>query len=49
MLIAEQKLTVEVAEVDSVEVNDVDFAKAGENKVFEQLAADAASPYHENA
>jgi hypothetical protein len=49
VLIAEQKLAVEVAEVDGVKVDDVDFAKPGEHDVFEQLAAYAASSHHEHA
>lgn len=49
MLVAEQELAVEVAEVDGVEVDNVDLAKAGEDEVLKQLAADAASPYHEYA
>ena len=49
VLVAKQKLAVEVAEVDGVEVDNVDLAKAGEDEVLKQLAADAASPYHEYA
>jgi len=49
VLVAEQELAVEVAQVDGVEVDDVDFAKAGENEVLEQLAANATSSYHEHA
>lgn len=49
MLITEQKLAVEVAQVDGVEVDDVDFAEAGKHDVLEQLAADAASSNHKNA
>ena len=49
MLVAEQELAVEVAEVDGVEVYNVDSAKAGENEVLEQFAADAASSYHQDA
>lgn len=49
MLVAKQELAIQVAEIDGVKVDDVDFAKAGENKVLEQFAADAASSYHENA
>lgn len=49
MLVAEKKLAVEIAEVDGVEVDNVDLTKAGEHEVLEQLAADAASSYHEHA
>jgi hypothetical protein len=43
VLMSEQELAVEVAQVDRVKVNNVDFAKAGENEVLEQLAANATS------
>lgn len=42
MLMAEEKLSIEVAKVNSVEIDDVNFAKAGQNEVLEQFAADAA-------
>ena len=49
MLIAEQELAVEIAEVDGVEVYNVNRAKAGENEVLEEFAADAASSNHQDA
>lgn len=49
MLIAEQELAVEVAQVDGVEVDDVDFTETSENEVLEQLTANTASSYHEHA
>jgi predicted PilT family ATPase len=49
MLVAEEELAVEVAEVDGVEVDNVDLAEAGEDEVLEQFAADAASSYHQDA
>jgi hypothetical protein len=42
MLSAEEKLAVEIAEVDRIEVNDVNLAEAGKHEILEQLAADAA-------
>lgn len=42
-------MAVEVAQVDGVEVDDVDLAEAGENEVLQQLTANAASAYHEHA
>jgi hypothetical protein len=35
MLVTEEKLTVQVAQVDCIEINDMNLAKAGEHKVFE--------------
>lgn len=49
MLVAEQELAVEVAQVDCVEVDDVDFTESSEDEVLEQLTANAASSYHEHA
>ena len=48
MLVAEQELAIEVAQVDGVQVDDMDFAKASENQVLEEFAADAASSYHQD-
>lgn len=49
MLVAEQKLAVQVAEVDGVQVDNVDLTKARERQVLEELAADASSSYHQDA
>jgi hypothetical protein len=49
VLIAEQKLPVQVAEVDRVQVYNVNLAKAREHKILEQFAADAASAHHQYA
>ena len=49
MLIAEQKLAIKVAEIDSVQVYNVNFAKAGEDEILEQFAADATSSNHQDA
>jgi len=49
VLIAEQELAIEVAEVDCVQVYDVDLAEASENEVFEKLAADATSSDHQHS
>lgn len=49
MLIAEEKLAVEVTQVDRIEVYDVDFAKSSEDEVFEELATDTSSSYHQYA
>jgi hypothetical protein len=49
VLVAEQELAVQIAEVDGVEVDYVDVAEADEDEVLEQLAADAARADHEHA
>lgn len=49
MLLTKEELTVEVAEVDGVQINDVDLTEAGENKILQQLAANSSSADHQNA
>ena len=49
MLVAEQELAVEVAQVDGVQVHDMDLAEASEDQVLEELATDTASSYHQDA
>lgn len=36
-----EKLAIKVAEVNSVDVDDVNFAEAGQNEVLEKFATDA--------
>lgn len=49
MFVTKQKLTIEVAQIDGVQVNYVYFTETGEQEVLEQLAADAASADQEHA
>jgi hypothetical protein len=46
---SEKKLSIEIAQVDRVEVEDMNLAKAGKGKVLEQFAADAACANHQNS
>jgi hypothetical protein len=46
--LAEEELPVQVGHVDGVEVDDVDVGEAGEHKVLEQLAANAAGANHQH-
>jgi hypothetical protein len=43
VFMSEQKLTVQVAQIDGVEINNMDLSKAGQDQILEQLASDAAS------
>jgi hypothetical protein len=45
MLMSEEKLTVQIAKVYGVKVNDVNLLEARKDKVFQKLAADAASAH----
>lgn len=49
VFMAKEKLAIEVTQIDCVKIDDVDFAKASEDEVFEQLTADAAGADEENA
>jgi len=44
----EEKLAIQIAQVDCIEIDDVDFAKPGQEEVLEQLAADAASAHEQH-
>lgn len=44
----EEELAIQIAEVDCIEVDDVDFTEPGEHEVFEELAADTACANKEN-
>lgn len=48
MLLLEQELTVEVTQIDGVQVNDLDVAKAGEDEIFEQLTTNTTCAYDED-
>jgi len=46
VLVPKEKLAIEIAKVDSVEIDDVDLAEAGQHKVLEEFASDPASSNH---
>mgnify|MGYP007054560320 FL=1 len=48
MLVSEEELTVQIAQIDRVQVDDVDFAESGEKEVLQQLAADSAGAYEQH-
>lgn len=48
VLMAEEKLSVQIAQVDCIEIYDVDFTEAEEDDVLEKLAADATSANHQD-
>lgn len=49
MLIAKEELAIEVAQVNGIEVDNVYVAKAGEDEVLEELAANTAGAHHEHS
>jgi hypothetical protein len=44
---SEEKLAIEIAQIDCVEIYDVDFSEAGEDKVLEKLAAYSTCSNHQ--
>lgn len=49
MLETEEELAIQIAQINGIEVDDVNFAKAGKEEVLEQLAADATSAYEQHS
>ena len=49
MFETEEKLAIQIAQINGIEVDDVDFAKAGKEEVLEQLAADATSAHEQHS
>lgn len=49
VLVSEEELTVEIAQVDGVQVDNVDLAVTGEHEVLEEFASDATSSDHQHA
>lgn len=48
VFVTEEELAIEVTEVDSIEIDDMDFAEAGQDEVLEEFAANAAGAYEED-
>lgn len=49
MLVSEEELSVQVTEVDGIEVYDVDFTKAGEYEVLQQFTSNSSCANHQNS
>lgn len=48
VFLSEEKLAIEVGEIDGVEVDNMYFAKASEDEVFEEFATDASGANQED-
>ena len=48
MLVTEEELSVEVAKIDCVKVDNVYFSKACQDQVLEEFASDSACAHHEH-
>lgn len=49
MLVAEEELAIQIAQVNRIKIDDVNFAKAGKQEVLEQLAADTTSAHEQHS
>lgn len=49
VFLSEQKLPVQVAQINGVKIDDVNLSKAGQDQILEQLASDATSANEENS
>ena len=48
MFLLKQKLPVELADISSIQITQVDLGEASEHEVFEELAAEAARPHRQD-
>lgn len=46
---SEEKLAIEVAQIDGIEIDDMDVTEPCEDEVFEKLASDSTSTNHQYA
>lgn len=49
MFVAEKKLTIQIADVNGVKIDNVNFAKASKDEVFQQFTANTACANHQDA
>lgn len=49
MSVSKEELAIEIAQIDGVKVNNVDFTEAGEDEILQKLAADTASSDHKDS
>lgn len=48
MLMTKEELSVKIAEVDGVEIDNVDLAEAGEDKVLQKFTANSSGADHQD-
>ena len=49
MLVTEEKLSIQITEVDGIQIDNVDLAEAGEDKVLQKFTANSSGADHQNA
>ena len=48
MLMTEKELSIEVAQIDCIKIDDVDLSKTSEYEVFQELTSDSTSTNKKN-
>ena len=48
VLMSEKELSVEIAQVNGIEVNEMDFHEPAENEILEQFATNSSSTNHQD-
>jgi len=49
VFVSEEELSVQVRKIDGIEIDNVDFAEASENKILEKFATNSTGADHEHA
>ena len=49
MLMAKKKLSIEIAEIDCIEIDDVNLTEAGEDEILQKLTSDSTSANQEDS
>lgn len=49
VFVAEKELSVQIAQIDRIQIDDMDLPEAGQEEVLEQLAANTAGAHEKNA
>jgi len=48
MLMSKEELSVQVAEIDCIEIHDMNLSEASKNQILEQFAANSTSSNHQD-
>ena len=49
MLVTEEKLSIQITKVNGIQIDDVDLAKTGEDKVLQKFTANSSGADHQDA
>ena len=48
MLVTEEKLSIQITKVDGIQIDNVDLAEAGEDKVLQKFTTDSSGADHQH-